>query len=289
MIAEKIVVSSCHQAAREYLARGWSVLPMCSPDHIGCGRSHARRCDSPGKRPLLGESDCWKAYQSQRLPAWLLDLEFRNHSNANVGIVLGSISQLVGVDVDGPEGKKLLLSISGRNVPKTLCFQTGNGFRLLYALARGEEPPANCKLGSGTGRVEILGNGLCSVMPPSRHSNGKVYTWVIGHSPADRLPAPVPAWLHRVTSQRSRLEVPVVCGTIESFRNVRLFRAGCSLRRQGMNSEGILKCLSIFNQQCEPQLSLVEVQRIARNASKYQPQEYISEPVGGFARGEQRS
>lgn len=258
-------VSLCHEAARNYLTRGWSALAFCPPDHIGCGRKH--RCDSPGKVPL----GTWKRMQTERQPQWMLDLEFRNHPNANVGITLGEVSGLVGIDVDGPEGKDLLIKISNRDLPKTLCFQTSNGFRLLYALAAGEVPPANRKISQDGGRVEILSNGLCTVMPPSRHANGKSYAWVIGYSPEDRQASPLPSWILRTASSSM---ASAANGPITTFRNVRLFRAGCSLRRQGMDQVAILECLQILNQQCRPPLEDTEVQKIARNSAKYEPHDY---------------
>lgn len=280
-IRPKELVSSCREAAREYLKFGWSALPFCSPDHLGCGRNHGKRCQSPGKTPLLGDWDRWKIYQSQRIPGWLLDREFQNHSNANIGIVLGEISGLVGIDVDGPGGRDLLLMLAKGNVPKTLAFQTSNGFRLLYALSEGEVPPPyRCFVApnSQDGRLEILGNGRCTVMPPSRHESGKSYVWVIGYSPAERKAAPLPEWLHShstpVASRQSMPAVPNGEGPIREFRNVRLFRAACSLRRQGADGTSILKCLQILNQRCEPPLDDLELRKISKNSTRYSPIQY---------------
>lgn len=273
------LISACHAAGCRYLELGWSALPFCSSDHLGCGRNHGKRCQSPGKTPLLGEWDQWKVYQSQRIPDWLLDHEFKNHPNANVGIVLGEISGLVGIDVDGPGGRDLLLELADKNVPKTLCFQTANGFRLLYALAAGEEPPRSCKLaasGPRPGRLEVLGNGHCSVMPPSRHRSGKSYAWVVGFSPEERDAAPVPSWLQNMLSPASG-SLPNVFnseGPIREFRNVRLFRAACSLRRQGADGKSILECLTILNRRCEPPLEQAELRQIARNSTRYSPVPY---------------
>src|SRR5262245_21781133 len=57
----------CLAAALDiYLPRGWPVLGLCPPDHVGVtrvSRTHIKRCGSPGKRPW----HTWKEYQ-QRLP-----------------------------------------------------------------------------------------------------------------------------------------------------------------------------------------------------------------------------
>ena len=40
-----------------------------------------------------------------------------------------------------------------------------------------------------------MGNGSQTVLPPSRHESGTLYTWEPGCSPEDIAPAPAPAWL----------------------------------------------------------------------------------------------
>jgi hypothetical protein len=73
---------TCLEAALAYLARGWSVLPLCPPDHVGVGRGHD--CDSPGKRPLVP----WKEFQD-RLPTEREVRDWWRHwPNANLGVAL---------------------------------------------------------------------------------------------------------------------------------------------------------------------------------------------------------
>ena len=38
--------------ALEYLAKGFSVLPLCPAHHVAVGKGH-RGCTSPGKRPFF--------------------------------------------------------------------------------------------------------------------------------------------------------------------------------------------------------------------------------------------
>lgn len=261
----------CHEAARRYLERGWSAAAFCDPQHIGCGREHARNCKSPGKRPL----GPWKGLQILRQPPWMLDVTFRNHPNANVGVVLGEVSKLVGLDVDGPGGRKLLEELSGGRVPPTLCFLTGKGIRLLYGLEEGELPPRNRKLESpGGGRLEVLGNGTTTVMPPSRHPSGKEYRWAEGYGPGYVL-APVPSWVHQASgpagARHSELEPLKEDEPITSFRNERLFRIASALRRHGVSPAEIFLCLRIINRRCVPPLEEPELRHIARSAGRYRP------------------
>ncbi len=100
----------CLDAALEYLRRGWSSFPLCPRDHVGVGKEHAKLCDSPGKVPLLN----WKPYQSRLPQEAELQLLFRRHPNANVGVALGQVSGLVGIDVDGPAARATGCSTPGR-------------------------------------------------------------------------------------------------------------------------------------------------------------------------------
>lgn len=125
-------MNDCLKAALGYLGRGWAALAVCPPDHRDVPTFHGATCSKPGKRPL----GPWKAWQA-RLPA--LDevvAQWELVPAANVGIVLGPVSGLVGVDVDGEEGERILGELSGGDLPRTLTFTTGRGRRLLYAIDR---------------------------------------------------------------------------------------------------------------------------------------------------------
>jgi hypothetical protein len=101
-------VSPCLAAALEYLARGWSAIPLCPPDHAGCSPAHVAGCKSAGKAPLWP----WKTYQ-ERLPSEReLRIYWSRNIHCNVGVVLGSVSGLVGVDADGPDADAILRELS---------------------------------------------------------------------------------------------------------------------------------------------------------------------------------
>ena len=59
-------------------------------------------------------------------PAW---------TNANVYVILGPVSNLVRLDVDGDEGEAFLREQSGESVPPTLEFLSGGGKELPPAVA----------------------------------------------------------------------------------------------------------------------------------------------------------
>ena len=163
--------SPCLDAALEYLAHGWAPIPLCPPQHEGCAPGHVANCQNPGKRPLIE----WQTYQ-QRLPTEReVRLLFARYPGCNVGIVLGAVSRLVGVDIDGPEAEALFRELAGPLHPATFEFRTpGGGRRLLY-----EKPEgiliSQRRFERGSSHVLILGEGTYTVMPPSTHPNGETY------------------------------------------------------------------------------------------------------------------
>lgn len=185
-------VPPCLAAALDYLERGWSVLPLCPPDHQGVSGQHEQICRHPGKVPL----GSWKEY-TQRLPRPAeLKLWWNRWRNANVGLALGPVSGLVGLDLDGSAGEAILenlLSAAGGTLPPTLEFVTpGGGRRLLFAH---NDPLPNEEYHLGDGELRVLAQGRQTVMPPSLHHSGGVYAWVDGGRPDEIEPAPLPEWL----------------------------------------------------------------------------------------------
>ena len=181
----------CRAAALDYLARGWSALALCPPDHAGVPSGHAVTCKRPGKAPLR----TWKDYQA-RLPT---EEELRDHfgrcPSANVGVALGPVSELLGLDIDGEAGEALLAEMSQGILPPTLEFTTGQGRRLLYAWPQGVEVKNEEYKFGAAGEVRVLGKGRQTVMPPSVHPNETTYTWKAGCGPGKLEPAACPNWL----------------------------------------------------------------------------------------------
>lgn len=189
-------------ALHVYLPRGLSITCCCDPDHIGVGDKHGKTCDSPGKMPM----HTWKHLQ-ERLPipeevhaAW------RRYPYGNVGAVLGQISGLVRVDVDSEAGEVLLQQWSAGDLPPTWTFRSSpNGRGVLYGWPR--EVPCKTTAHQTKAKHEelrLMANGSQTILPPSRHPSGSLYTWEPGHSPDDIPLAPAPAWLVERLRQEPR-------------------------------------------------------------------------------------
>src|SRR3990167_8382623 len=70
------------EAAKKYIKRGWSVIPVF------------------GKIP----AENWKEYQGRIVNENTIDLWWDKYPNANVGIVTGKISGITVIDVDSEKG-----------------------------------------------------------------------------------------------------------------------------------------------------------------------------------------
>lgn len=171
-----MTMSPMEQAASDYLARGWSVIPM---------REKA-------KRPALA----WKAYQSKCASEKTLHGWFRRCPDCNVGIVTGALSGLVVLDVDPRHGGAVSLRELEREhgrLPQTMESITGGGGRHVYFSHPGGVIHNRTNIEPG---IDLRGDGGCIVAPPSVHPSGKRYRWVKDRAPGQVKLACLPDWLH---------------------------------------------------------------------------------------------
>jgi hypothetical protein len=167
----------CLEAALAYLQRGWSAIALCPPDHHGVPGEHQQLCKSPGKAPLWS----WKAYQ-ERLPREQeLHLWWSRNPRSNVGVCLGPVSGLVGIDIDDQTGLDLLADLCN-GIPDTFNFSTpGGSHRRRLFFRHPEEPvPTRSLRVNGVEVLRIQGKGAQTVMPPSIHPAGGTYGLIRG-------------------------------------------------------------------------------------------------------------
>jgi hypothetical protein len=163
----------CLDAALAYLARGWAAIPLCPPDHAGCSEEHIAHCPNPGAEPVIP----WQAYQ-ERLPRPSeLQLFWARNSSCNVGIVLGRVSRLIALELDGPEADDLLAPLLPEALPPTLALRAPGGERrLFFAISSSLIVPPRRLDGPGC-HVVVLGEGTHVTLPPSIHLNGAIFSW----------------------------------------------------------------------------------------------------------------
>jgi hypothetical protein len=243
-------------AARDYLARGWSVVPIIAR----------------AKRPTLA----WEVFQRRRARPEELEEWYRRWPDAGVGIVTGTISGLAVLDLDpghgGTASLERLLSRHGA-LPRHLEVETGGGGRHLYFRHPGGALANRVGLLPG---LDLRGDGGLVVAPPSLHPSGRRYRWRAGREPGALEPDLLPGWIiellhaggeigedgsprgHPATYWRTLLRT----GVREGERNNTIASLAGHLLWHGLDLEVAAELLLAWNRlRCRPPLSDEEVLR----------------------------
>jgi hypothetical protein len=246
-----MAVSEIEAAAGDYLRRGWSVIPL-----------------QPGsKLPQLR----WEQYQQQRADPEALARWVRRWPRLNIGIVTGTVSGLVVLDVDRRHGGFEALSALERlhgALPATVEAETGGGGRHLYFAC----PPAAPRNRSGLAPgIDLRAEGGIVVAPPSIHPSGGRYRWRQAHEPNTLPLAVLPYWLLRLAqgglAERghplAHWRTLVKEGVEEGRRNTTIASFAGHLLWHGVDAEVVLELMLCWNRlRCRPPLEDDEVARV---------------------------
>jgi hypothetical protein len=247
--------SEIARAAKYYLSRQWSVLPLRPRE----------------KRPLIQ----WEPLQSARPSVADVELWFERWPDANIGIVTGEISNLVVLDIDPNHGGDASLEHLERRfgpLPATIEATTGGGGRHLYFTHPGGLIRNRAGIAQG---IDLRSDGGYVVAPPSIHPSGRRYAWSPGRSPEDTAPAPLPRWLVTATGglrpkrtldewrQLAREGVP------EGLRNSTIASLTGHLLWHGVDPEVAHELLLAWNRtRCRPPLDDAEVARVVQSITR---------------------
>lgn len=160
--------------ALEYARRGWSVIPLRAKDKVPA---------------LSKQSGGWEKYQSERADEAQIRAWWERFPKANVGVVTGSVSGIVVLDIDGPEGEASLAKITDLfgPLPETLASSTGKGVHYVF-----RHPGVELRNFAKRGvNIDFRGDGGYICAPPSIHPSGREYAWTT----ESKHPANVPEWL----------------------------------------------------------------------------------------------
>jgi hypothetical protein len=142
----------------------------------------------PGtKKPIRA---AWQQWATSDVD--VIEAEWREHPNANPGVLGGN--GLAIVDVDPPNGGIVTLTrLEGDHgwLPATRAVATGSGLHYWFAT---DGDVASWNPGPG---LEVRAAGRQCVAPPSIHPNGHRYAWL----DADVSLAPLPPWLVKPVSR----------------------------------------------------------------------------------------
>ncbi len=140
----------------------------------------------------------------------------RNHNfyeviPTGIGVLCGQNSQefLVAVDCDGKSAYEKIAAITSTPLPTTVTFTSGRPGRAQYLLrveGNSRLRLKSRKISTATGEaLELRGNNLQSVLPPSVHPETGYYRWFPGCCPNQVEVATAPLW---VIEQMSLPEKP---------------------------------------------------------------------------------
>jgi hypothetical protein len=152
------------EQALSLLKLGWSVIPL-----------------GIDKRPLIE----WKPFQSEKASEEQIN-EWFSKTEVNIGVVTGKISNLIVVDIDPRHGGT---EEAFKDIQTVKSATGGGGWHYYFQYVEGVQNSANIKPG-----IDIRGEGGYVVVPPSSHSSGKDYEWIIAPDTTDKL-IPLPEFI----------------------------------------------------------------------------------------------
>jgi len=245
------------QAALSYAQNHWSVIPM-----------RARE-----KRPMIK----WQEYQQHCATLEEINYWYQRWPEANVGIVTGSVSGIVVIDIDPKHGGDDSLASWEKKhgpLPRTVEVITGGGGRHLYFKHPGGVVHNRVGIVAG---IDLRGDGGCAVVPPSIHPSGKPYTWRAGHELDKMAVAELPTWLsdllrddakrsgHTINHWRQLVQEEIP----EGERNNTIASLTGHLLWHGVDPDVVMELLLCWNRiRCSPPLDDDEVIRTVLSISR---------------------
>ncbi len=153
--------------AKQYLAQGWSVIPI----------------KSGLKTPSIPS---WLEYQKRQPTLAEITKWWTEHPDDNIALVCGKISGVIVVDIDPKSGG----TTEGLQLPPTLCSRTGGGGQHIFY--KWNKDLVGAKVGIKAG-IDIRSEASYVVLPPSLHASGSTYEWI---NEGEDLADP-PEWLYK--------------------------------------------------------------------------------------------
>lgn len=147
---------------------GFSVFPIYEPLASGacsCGDDHANSPKNVGKHPRNEKGFRLASSHPEQVAEW-----WTRWPMANIGLYPGA-SQLLVLDVDGPEGEATARSFDALAVP-TLEVITTRGMHRYFRL-----PLGITIANSARKELDIRAHNGYVLAPPSVHASGRVYEW----------------------------------------------------------------------------------------------------------------
>lgn len=151
------------EAADEYTRMGLAVVPLPQGE----------------KRPAIR----WKAYQAAGPTPDEVNGWWRERPYAGMAVVLGPVSGVLAVDVDGPDAHaELEWRLGAEPVAPKVLTGSGKPYRYHLLFRHPADVPTRARVTPWHPQLEFRGLGGLSVLPPSVHPSGRRYRWANGRS-----------------------------------------------------------------------------------------------------------
>lgn len=259
--------------ALEYLERGFSIFPVCSP-RMGKHSHGQNRCTSPGKTPLVA----WAPYQERQANEGEVRSWWGRWPMANIGLVTGAVSGVVVLDCDSGDARSIAMGKGGLDT--TPAVWTGKPGGIHYHLEHPIDEVRN--FARRLPGLDFRGDGGYALLPPSMHASGKEYRWN-EHTDGMR-PAPIPPWLWELLHgngddvthadfDAESFDVNVVLeGVDEGSRDDTLFRYAAKMRGDNVPQAYAERLIVEAARRCRPAFPDDEALAKVRNAyRRYEP------------------
>ncbi|MCC7572644.1 MAG: bifunctional DNA primase/polymerase, partial [Candidatus Methanofastidiosum sp.] len=241
-VPERVWINPLFDQAIKYFYLGLNIIPLRERDKIS----------------IIP----WRRYQIEKVDIRDIDGWWSQWPNANIGIVTGSISRLLVLDIDGEEGRQSLKIASKDATINTPVARSSRGKHYYFRANRIFRTCAGILPG-----VDVRCEGGIIVAPPSVHPSGRVYEWeksIFGNDLED-----TPTWLSEILSEREGKDKAKEATIPLGKRNSELTRISGILRNKGLSPEAVRDTISRINQiQCEEPLGQGEVDRITTDFPK---------------------
>ena len=263
------------EIALRHAARGWRVFPLHTPSDDGsCSCGHSTCGKTTGKHPRIGEWQLAATTDEATIRDW-----WHKWPNANIGIATGKESGIIVLDIDGPNGEKIVSQYGAEPSPTVI---TGKGRQIYF-----KHPGFKVKNSVGVyPELDSRGDGGYVCAAGSKHLSGKIYYFEEGAHPDAVSLADAPAWWLNVVRDiglKETKQAASIGPILKSKRNSTLASMAGSLRNLGHDEVIIAQALIAFNaRRCVPPLEDDQVRKIASSYGKYEE----GDPTSGVKVGE---